>query len=262
MTQVSSGKSGTKNQCVTIEILKKLLLYLVKLNMKPCKVFRPTLDDVERLSEGKGARRRGTGSKYVCHRLNRDERILFEIAKQAGYLSIQGSSYRKERKGSPIRNTFRQRCDALERVCVIIEKRNIQDRILIDFSTLRMKDDTAAIKAIVIQTIETKYPDLYPSMQILCKEEKIVWDDVKSLPIWNIDQRLVVIDCDRHVAKSLAVDILKLSDKFDTTVYENDESEILDEKDFDDEGRKHDRSKDNNELYNNDDTDEIDWDDI
>ena len=229
--------------------------------MRPCKVFRPTLDDVERLSEGKGARRRGTGNKYVCHRLNRDERILFEIAKEAGYLSIQGSSYRKERKGSPIRNTFRQRCDALERVCVIIEKRSMQDRILIDFSTLRMKDDSAAIRAIVVQIIEAKYPGLYPSMQILCKEKKIVWDDVKFQPIWNIDQRLVIIDCDRHMAKSLAVDILKLNDTFDTTVYESVESEIDGEK-LDDEGRKHDSSKDYSELCNDEISDEIDWDDI
>lgn len=47
------------------------------------KVFRPHLDDVERLSYGKGAKKqRGTGSKYHCHRLNQEERKLFELAKK------------------------------------------------------------------------------------------------------------------------------------------------------------------------------------
>ena len=34
---------------------------------------RPTLDDVERISYGQGAKRRGTGSRQVPHRLNGDE---------------------------------------------------------------------------------------------------------------------------------------------------------------------------------------------
>eukprot|EP00956_Cyclotella_meneghiniana_P010234 scaffold14139_cov74-Cyclotella_meneghiniana.AAC.6 len=43
------------------------------------KVFRPTLDDVERLSLGKGARKRGTGSRHIPHRLNQDERQELHI---------------------------------------------------------------------------------------------------------------------------------------------------------------------------------------
>lgn len=35
---------------------------------------RPSLDDVERLSRGQAARKRGTGSRAVCHRLNESER--------------------------------------------------------------------------------------------------------------------------------------------------------------------------------------------
>lgn len=34
---------------------------------------RPTLDDVERISYGQGAKKRGTGSRQVPHRLNGDE---------------------------------------------------------------------------------------------------------------------------------------------------------------------------------------------
>lgn len=35
---------------------------------------RPSLDDVERLSRGQAAKKRGTGSRGVCHRLNESER--------------------------------------------------------------------------------------------------------------------------------------------------------------------------------------------
>lgn len=35
---------------------------------------RPSLDDVERLSMGQAAKKRGTGSRRVCHRLNEFER--------------------------------------------------------------------------------------------------------------------------------------------------------------------------------------------
>lgn len=191
--------------------------------MKPFTVFRPTLDDVERLSRGKASRRRRIGSRYVCHRLNRDERVLYEIAKESGFLSVQGSSYRKERKGSPVRNTFRQRCDALERLCIILEKRSAQDRLLIDFSTLRVKDDSTLIEIILQQVVKAKYPEMIESTQVLCQNQKIDWSSVLSCPIWNNDERLVVIHCDRHKAKSMAYEILKVSDKFDTSVCANEE---------------------------------------
>lgn len=67
--------------------------------------FRPSLDDVERISKGEaqtvavlsrlhaqniccthpagdGAKRRGTGSRQVPHRLNADERKQYDLAKQ------------------------------------------------------------------------------------------------------------------------------------------------------------------------------------
>lgn len=92
------------------------------------KVFRPHLDDVERLSHGKGVtKQRGTGSKYVCHRLNRDERRFYEHAKQVSFLTVKGTGYRKERKGSPLQNIWRQRCDALAIVYVCIEKHSSED---------------------------------------------------------------------------------------------------------------------------------------
>lgn len=41
---------------------------------KAGKSGRPSLDDVERLSRGQAAKKRGTGSRGVCHRLNESER--------------------------------------------------------------------------------------------------------------------------------------------------------------------------------------------
>ena len=42
---------------------------------------RPDLSDVERLTRGEAAKRRGTGSRDVPHRLNADERVSWELAK-------------------------------------------------------------------------------------------------------------------------------------------------------------------------------------
>lgn len=42
---------------------------------------RPSLNDVESLSKGNAARQRGTGSRQVPHRLNTEERKLYDLAK-------------------------------------------------------------------------------------------------------------------------------------------------------------------------------------
>jgi len=192
------------------------------------KVFRPFLDDVERLSYGQGAKKqRGTGSRFVCHRLNRDERKLYDLAKQAGYLTVRGTGYRKERKGSPVCNTFRQRCDALEEICVIVEKRADTDTLIIDFSTLRVRDDTQFVSLILENVLKAKYPDLYSATKN-CDDDScsiiqkpIIWDAVKTKPIWCVNERLITLNCARDVAKSLAIDVLKESMKFDANVVES-----------------------------------------
>jgi len=126
------------------------------------KVFRANLDDVENLSYGKGAKRqRGTGSRHTCHRLNRDERRLYDLAKRDGYLTVKGTGYRKERKGSPLCNTFRQRCDALEEICIVIEKRSDYDTVVIDFSTLRVPNDAQYVSLLLENVFRLKYPEFY-----------------------------------------------------------------------------------------------------
>ncbi|KAL0037189.1 hypothetical protein WJX79_004730 [Trebouxia sp. C0005] len=104
---------------------------------------RPTLDDVERISKGNAAKARGTGSRRIPHRLNAEERQQYDIAKQKGFLTLRGTGYRKERKGSPLANTFRQWCDAQAIVCIVIEQgfgSDAVDTVLVDLSTLRSSD--------------------------------------------------------------------------------------------------------------------------
>ena len=62
-----------------------------------------------------------------------------------GFLVTRGSGYRKERKGSPLANIYRQWCDAQAKACIIVLQStgsSIMDTVLVDLSTLRMKDLT------------------------------------------------------------------------------------------------------------------------
>lgn len=86
------------------------------------RVWRPSLDDVDRISSGDAAKVRGTGSRLIPHRLNAEERQLYDAAKKRGYLSVRGTGYRKERKGYPLPNIYRQWCDAKAQVAVVLEQ--------------------------------------------------------------------------------------------------------------------------------------------
>lgn len=178
------------------------------------KVFRPKLDDVESLSYGNAAKKnRGTGSRHVCHRLNAQERKLYDIAKRAGFLTVRGTGYRKERKGSPACNTYRQRCDAQEDICIVVEKRTEHDTVSIDFSTLRVANDTEFVTSVVENVLMTKYPDLVFDDSSI-SSVPIDWEAVRKKPIWGVDERLIKVDCSRDEAKALALDVWNESHKF------------------------------------------------
>ncbi|CAM9607161.1 unnamed protein product, partial [Heterosigma akashiwo] len=95
---------------------------LPSLMMRHSASGRPSLDDVERISKGQGAKKRGTGSRAVPHRLNEAERKEWDLAKRRGYLQLRGTGYRRERGDSPLANIYRQWCDAMVRPCVVIER--------------------------------------------------------------------------------------------------------------------------------------------
>ena len=114
-------------------------------NNKPLNSLRRiSRDDVERLSRGQPAKKKGYGSRSVPHRLNDVERAELNRAKRKGFVSLVGGGNRRTRKGSPLGNIFRQWCDAREKPQVILykstgsETKQPLDRILVDLSPLRL----------------------------------------------------------------------------------------------------------------------------
>lgn len=106
---------------------------------------RATKDDVDRISWGKPAKQRGTGSRGVPHRLNQAERQLFDIAKAKGYVEIAGSGWRTTRRDAPLVNTWRLWCDAIARPAIFVHK---PTAIVLDLSPLRVSDMDQLVTAL------------------------------------------------------------------------------------------------------------------
>ena len=142
---------------------------------------RPTLDDVERISYGQAAKKRGTGSRNVPHRLNEMERKEWEVAKKRRYLQLRGTGWRRERGDSPLQNIYRQLCDALNVPCIVVARGvlakkdissgsdsgsdrdgDIVDIVTIDFSTLRTIsiDEPLAHVRSLLRDNEAQFPSL------------------------------------------------------------------------------------------------------
>ncbi|PXF40481.1 hypothetical protein BWQ96_09804 [Gracilariopsis chorda] len=148
------------------------------------RVFRPTLDDVERLSRGQAARRRGTGSRAVPHRLNQEERRRYERAQKSGVLELPANAgYRRERQGSPILNIWRQWCDAQARPAVycLCELTGLSS-LIVDVSTLRAdysafevpNGDIRQLKAVLDREMEI--PGILEAEQISAEVmEDAIW---------------------------------------------------------------------------------------
>jgi len=100
-------------------------------------VWRPTPDDVDRISWGRPAKKKGTGSRGVPHRLNSEERVLYDLARRKGFLEIAGSGWRKQRSDAPLANTYRSWCDAVGVPCLVLHKGNPLDELVLDLSPLR-----------------------------------------------------------------------------------------------------------------------------
>ena len=100
--------------------------------------WRPTVNDVERISWGKPAKKKGTGSRGVPHRLNEEERAMFDRARQKGFLEVAGSGWRSQRREAPLLNTYRSLCDARGQVSIVLNKGNTGvDDLVVDLSPLR-----------------------------------------------------------------------------------------------------------------------------
>lgn len=118
-------------------------------------VWRPDINDVERISWGKPAKKKGTGSRGVPHRLNLDERFLFDNARKKGFLETEGSGWRSQRREAPLLNTYRSLCDARGQVSIVLHKCSTGiDEVVCDLSPLRnpvIYDDVAR-KCLELQT--------------------------------------------------------------------------------------------------------------
>ena len=116
--------SRTQFSLIKIDKLVSPMLCHLPQKIPTHKSIRPSIDDVERISKGLAAKRRGTGSRAVPHRLNAEERIEWEIAKKKKYLVLSGSGWRKERGDSPLANIYRQYCDAVDIPCISVRRGN------------------------------------------------------------------------------------------------------------------------------------------
>jgi hypothetical protein len=120
------------------------------------KCWRPTIQDVEAISFGKPAKKKGTGSRGVPHRLNENERKLFDQSRQKGFLEVIGSGWRAQRSDAPLLNTYRSLCDARGQVCIVLHKGNtgMDDELVIDLSPLRLPDTFESVGKDVISLID------------------------------------------------------------------------------------------------------------
>jgi len=73
----------------------------------------------------------------VPHRLNSDERVLYDLARRKGFLEMAGSGWRKQRSDAPLANTYRSWCDAAAVGCLVLHKSNPLDELVLDLSPLR-----------------------------------------------------------------------------------------------------------------------------
>ena len=127
--------------------------------MDPKLVWRPTINDVERISWGKPAKKKGTGSRGVPHRLNQDERRSFEQARSKGFLEMGGSGWRSERRDAPLHNTYRSLCDARGQPAIVLHKQDGGiDTLVVDISPLRTPHLFESISQYCLDEVEQEHP--------------------------------------------------------------------------------------------------------
>ena len=125
--------------------------------------IRPSLDDVEKISYGQAAKRRGIGSRGVPHRLNSEERLEWDLAKKRKFLVLRGTGFRKERGDSPLANSWRNWADATGCLAISIQRSNDDkgpaDSLIVDFSPLRTTINLDLLSK-EIQGLASKYDSI------------------------------------------------------------------------------------------------------
>ena len=170
--------------------------------------WRPTLDDVERISWGKAAKQRGTGSRGVPHRLNSEERVAFDLARQKGYVELLGSGWRAERADAPLVNLYRNWCDARAVPAVYVFKsREATDLVELDLSPLRTPADFADAAAYALAAVDGAAAD-GTVMALEATAERLddatLADAYGAEPIYRLPRYTVEWHRPRSEAKALA----------------------------------------------------------
>ena len=126
--------------------------------------WRPDVRDVERISFGQPAKKKGTGSRGIPHRLNEDERRSFDQARRQGFLQVTGSARRSQRRDAPLLNTYRSLSDARGRPAIVLHKLSPTsslgdhaDMLVVDLSPLRLPDEFDAVGKELKAMIEAEY---------------------------------------------------------------------------------------------------------
>jgi len=71
------------------------------------------------------------------HRRRAQERVLFDLARNKGFVEMGGSGWRKQRSDSPLVNTYRNWCDARAIAAIFLHKGREIDELVLDLSPLR-----------------------------------------------------------------------------------------------------------------------------
>ena len=172
---------------------------------KKTAIFRPTLDDVERLSKGLSAKARGTGSRAICHRLNKDEKRAFEHAKKFGYLTTRLDGHRKGRGGSPVLNTYRQYCDAKGSACIRIEKSDLFDRVVVDLSPLRVRNYQPYLDFLILFIQKNNVVE-----GLTVSQNHHLNDQDLMLPVWALPEKMVSFSTKKHQSRNLVSEIVDI----------------------------------------------------
>lgn len=153
--------------------------------------IRPTIDDIERISKGQAAKRRGTGSRQVPHRLNNLERKEWDLAKKRRFLLLRGTGWRKERGDSPLANIYRNYCDAVGvpsiNVVRAIGVGELVDQVIVDFSPLR----TTEVQQMAAEMIDmAKTYNSFQTVNDCSDPKKLGWEAIDSMlendVIWRV----------------------------------------------------------------------------
>ena len=112
--------------------------HLAFLNAGTQSPARPDFVDVNNISHGKAARRRGTGSRSVPHRLDAEAQKMFSLGKKRGFIVVSNTG----RCRIALQNVWRLYCDALTQPAIMLLTTRSQikqpaDSLVLDLSPLR-----------------------------------------------------------------------------------------------------------------------------